>query len=93
MSLGVNNSYSLDDFKDNFRIEVRKLTDEVMEFDMIGCDPSMANALRRILIAEVPTVAAEHVFFMNNTSILQVSALAVLSATNGGDVFIVTALL
>uniref|UniRef100_A0A7S1T811 DNA-directed RNA polymerases I and III subunit RPAC1 n=1 Tax=Tetraselmis chuii TaxID=63592 RepID=A0A7S1T811_9CHLO len=76
MSLGVNNSYSLDDFKDNFRIEVRKLTDEVMEFDMIGCDPSMANALRRILIAEVPTVAAEHVFFMNNTSILQDEVLA-----------------
>ena len=39
---------------------------------MIGCDPSIANALRRILIAEVPTMAIEHVFFINNTSIVQV---------------------
>lgn len=73
MSLGVNNSYSLDNFKAGFRIQVRKMSDEVMEFDMIGCDPSVANALRRILIAEVPTVAAEHVFFINNTSIIQVA--------------------
>ena len=39
---------------------------------MIGCDPAIANALRRILIAEVPTMAIEHVFFINNTSIIQV---------------------
>eukprot|EP00873_Tetraselmis_striata_P013136 jgi/Tetstr1/433400/TSEL_002395.t1 len=76
MSLGVNNSYSLDNFKAGFRIQVRKMSDEVMEFDMIGCDPSVANALRRILIAEVPTVAAEHVFFINNTSIIQDEVLA-----------------
>lgn len=43
-----------------------------MEFDMIGVDPAIANALRRILIAEVPTVAIEHVFMINNTSIIQV---------------------
>jgi DNA-directed RNA polymerase I and III subunit RPAC1 len=43
-----------------------------MEFDLIGVDPSIANALRRILIAEVPTIAIEHVFIVNNTSIIQV---------------------
>ena len=31
----------------------------------------MANTLRRIMIAEVPTVAIEHVFIVNNTSIIQ----------------------
>jgi hypothetical protein len=46
-----------------------------MEFDLVGVDPSVANALRRILIAEVPTVAIEHVFIINNTSIIQVGAL------------------
>mmetsp|Transcript_36991 Transcript_36991/g.80029 ORF Transcript_36991/g.80029 Transcript_36991/m.80029 type:complete len:292 (-) Transcript_36991:6-881(-) len=39
-----------------------------MEFDLIGVSPSFANALRRILISEVPTMAIEHVFFLNNTS-------------------------
>lgn len=30
-----------------------QLEEEVMEFDMIGIDAAIANALRRILIAEV----------------------------------------
>lgn len=42
-----------------------------MEFDLIGLDASMANAIRRIMIAEVPTVAIEKVFMMNNTGIMQ----------------------
>ena len=36
-----------------------------------GCDPAIANALRRILIAEIPTICIEHVFMVNNTSIIQ----------------------
>jgi len=31
----------------------------------------MANTLRRIMIAEVPTMAIEHVYIVNNTSIIQ----------------------
>ncbi len=54
--------------------QVNKLTEEVLEFDMVGVDPAIANALRRILIAEVPTVAIEHVFVINNTSIIQARA-------------------
>merc|ERR1711868_78423 len=34
-----------------------KLTAEEAEFDMIGIDAAIANALRRILLAEVPTMA------------------------------------
>jgi DNA-directed RNA polymerase I and III subunit RPAC1 len=45
-----------------------------MEFDLVGVDPAVANALRRILIAEIPTVAIEHVFIINNTSIIQARA-------------------
>lgn len=36
----------------------------------------MANTLRRIMIAEVPTMAIEHVFIGNNTSIIQDEVLA-----------------
>lgn len=54
-------------------IKVNELTPERCEFDMIGVDPSVANALRRILISEVPTVAIEHVFVVDNTSIIAVS--------------------
>ncbi len=71
--MGVDNSWNFGEFKDNFQIIIKKLDKEVMEFDMIGVDPSIANALRRILIAEVPTIAIEHVFVLNNTSIIQVS--------------------
>lgn len=39
-------------------------------FEMIGVDVSFANALRRIMIAEVPTVAIEHIYMWNNSSIV-----------------------
>ena len=38
---------------------------------MQGISPAIANAFRRILIAEVPTMAIEKVFMVNNTSIVQ----------------------
>lgn len=47
-----------------------------MVFEMIGCDTSFANALRRILLAEVPTVAIENVYMWNNTSIIHDEVLA-----------------
>lgn len=43
----------LDSFCENFKVEVKRLTDSDIEFDMIGIDPAIANAFRRILIAEV----------------------------------------
>lgn len=43
-----------------------------MEFDLIGIDPSIVNALRRILLEEIPTMAIEHVFMINNTSCIPV---------------------
>ena len=56
----------------NVCMQIYSLDNESMEFDLIGVDPAIANALRRILLAEVPTVAIEHVFVVNNTSIMQV---------------------
>uniref|UniRef100_A0A7N0U229 DNA-directed RNA polymerases I and III subunit RPAC1 n=1 Tax=Kalanchoe fedtschenkoi TaxID=63787 RepID=A0A7N0U229_KALFE len=63
-------STSFDQFQKNFRIEVNRLTAEDMEFDLIGCDASLANAFRRILISEVPTMAIDKVFIANNTSVI-----------------------
>lgn len=39
-----------------------------MEFEVEGISCSIANALRRVMIAEVPTMVIEHVFIVNNTS-------------------------
>lgn len=52
-AMGVDNSLRLEGFRKNFKVEVIKLTEDEMEFDMIGIDASLANAFRRILIAEV----------------------------------------
>lgn len=47
-------------------------TSNFLEFDIAGIDPAIVNALRRILIAEIPTVAIERVYMINNTSIIAV---------------------
>ncbi|KAJ4834251.1 hypothetical protein Tsubulata_029890 [Turnera subulata] len=75
-SIGVDNSLQIDFFRKNFRVEVIKLDKDVMEFDMIGIDAAIANAFRRILISEVPTMAIEKVLIANNTSLVQDEVLA-----------------
>ncbi|RWS17550.1 DNA-directed RNA polymerases I and III subunit RPAC1-like protein [Dinothrombium tinctorium] len=62
-------SWDLQSFKEN-------VEENAIEFDMIGISPAIANAFRRILLAEVPTMAIEKVFIYNNTSILQDDFLA-----------------
>lgn len=47
-----------------------------MEFDIIGVDPAIPNAFRRLLLSEVPTMAFDRVFMFNNTSIIQDEVLA-----------------
>lgn len=69
-AMGVDTSVSVEKFCNNFKIEINRLTEEDMEFDMIGVDASIANAFRRILIAEVPTMAIEKVFMVDNTSVI-----------------------
>lgn len=78
LPLGVDNAWHFQEWADNLSIKVNSVDEEAhsMEFDLVGVDPAVANALRRILIAEVPTVAIEHVFIVNNTSIIQDEVLA-----------------
>jgi DNA-directed RNA polymerase I and III subunit RPAC1 len=51
----------LRDFIENTNIEILKLDEEEIIFDLIGVEPPLANALRRIMIAEIPTMAIEKV--------------------------------
>jgi len=63
-------------FKKKFRFNVIENKDNELVFELIGCDPSFANAIRRILLAEVPTVAIENIYMWNNTSIIHDEVLA-----------------
>ncbi len=57
--------------KQSFRVEFYKNDPFDASFSLIGIDASIANAFRRIIIAEIPTLAIEYVFVNNNTSIIQ----------------------
>lgn len=70
--LGVDNSFRLPEFKKDLKIHIIDNKDEnKITFDLVGVDAPIANALRRILIAEIPTMAIEKVYIYNNTSIMQ----------------------
>ncbi|KAM5126018.1 DNA-directed RNA polymerases I and III subunit RPAC1-like, partial [Mantella aurantiaca] len=73
---GYDDTWDMERFQKNFRIEVTKMEDDLLEFDMVGIDAAMANAFRRILLAEVPTMAIEKVYIYKNTSIIQDEILA-----------------
>ncbi|CAE6472791.1 unnamed protein product [Rhizoctonia solani] len=73
---GEDHSWDFDKFKEKLHVEVRGGDDEAVDFDLVGVDASIANAFRRILIAEVPTVAIENVYIWNNTSVIQDEVLA-----------------
>lgn len=66
-------TWSVKDFEKKLQIRIVKKNKSEMslEFDLIGIDPSLANAFRRIMISEVPTMAIEKVHIYNNTSIIQ----------------------
>ena len=74
-ALHVDNSWSYKKFQRDLRVALKWVKGNDMEFDIIGIDPAIANALRRILIAEIPTVAIEHVYMVQNTSIIAVRPL------------------
>ena len=57
-------------------IEIKSKTDEELVFDIRGVDPTIVNTLRRIMIAEVPTMAIETVMINQNTSIIPDEVLA-----------------
>merc|ERR1711998_419699 len=75
-SLGQDNSFDMASFQENFKINVLSLSLDEMVFEMMGVDAPIANAFRRILLAEVPTMAIETVMMTDNTSIIHDEVLA-----------------
>ncbi|GAB2291697.1 DNA-directed RNA polymerases II, IV and V subunit 3 [Dionaea muscipula] len=52
------------------RVKIREMRDDYMKFELRDTDASMANALRRVMIAEVPTIAIDLVEIEVNSSVL-----------------------
>lgn len=69
-------AWDLKKFQNSFDINISYISERVANFDLINIDTSISNALRRIMISEVPSVAAEQVYIFNNTSVIQDEVLA-----------------
>ncbi|KAL5364554.1 DNA-directed RNA polymerase [Aspergillus floccosus] len=73
---GESHEWSLDKFRNDFKVEFHRNAPFEASFSLVGLDAAIANAFRRILMAEVPTLAIEYVFVHNNTSVIQDEVLA-----------------
>ncbi|KAK3939663.1 DNA-directed RNA polymerase [Diplogelasinospora grovesii] len=73
---GEDHSWDLERFRNGFQIEFHHNDPFDASFSLIGVDASIANAFRRILIADIPTLAIESVFITDNTSVIQDEVLA-----------------
>lgn len=67
---GEDHSFSLDEFKRGLSIKIHYNKPHDLSLSLIGVDASIANAIRRILIAEISTLAIETVFIEDNTSVI-----------------------
>ncbi|KAL5111099.1 DNA-directed RNA polymerase I and III subunit RPAC1 [Taenia crassiceps] len=63
-------SWNFDKFVSEFQAIVMSFTPETIEFDLINIDCTFANAIRRILLAEVPSFAIDRVYLYQNTSVI-----------------------
>ena len=77
-AMGVDTAFDAEGFRMGLKVEVVEKSADGLEmcFDVIGIEAPIANALRRILLAEVPTMAIEYVDIYNNTSIINDEVLA-----------------
>ncbi|KAI9344947.1 DNA-directed RNA polymerase [Obelidium mucronatum] len=69
-------AWDFEKFKKTFKVVISRYRKDQLEFDLIGIDASIANAFRRCLISEIPTMAIEQVYVLNNTSIVHDEILA-----------------
>jgi DNA-directed RNA polymerase I and III subunit RPAC1 len=73
---GEDHAWSAERFREQLRIEFHASAPLDSSFSIVGVDASIANALRRVMVAEVPTVAIEKILLHNNTSVVQDEVLA-----------------
>eukprot|EP00730_Choanoeca_flexa_P018272 TRINITY_DN8878_c0_g1_i1.p1 TRINITY_DN8878_c0_g1~~TRINITY_DN8878_c0_g1_i1.p1 ORF type:complete len:352 (+),score=91.64 TRINITY_DN8878_c0_g1_i1:508-1563(+) len=67
---GYDDSWNLERLTEKIQIDTVHIDGDALEFDLVGVDAAIANTIRRILIAEVPTMAIESVYIMANSSIM-----------------------
>ena len=65
-----NEIFNLSSFTEKTNIKIISKNTEEIIFDITGIEPPLANAIRRILISEVPTMAIDTVIINQNTSII-----------------------
>ena len=68
---GIDNTFDLKEFKKNLRVKIISCSDDLLRLDLCGVDASVANAIRRVMISEVPTVAIDKVHLWQNTGVIQ----------------------
>lgn len=68
---GEDNSWDIDAFSQQFKVVFHENGQHDASFSLVGLDASIANAFRRIMIAEIPTLAIEDIWVNNNTSVIQ----------------------
>ncbi|OTF78539.1 hypothetical protein BLA29_011706, partial [Euroglyphus maynei] len=51
-------------------IRIQSITNDEIDFDIIGLKPFFVNTIRQLILNEIPTMAIEDVYFQKNTSIL-----------------------
>jgi len=73
---GTNKGWDVKEEEKKIKIKIESMDKTDMEFDLIGFEPGMPNAFRRILLSEIPSMAIEKVHIYQNTSIMQDEVLA-----------------
>jgi DNA-directed RNA polymerase I and III subunit RPAC1 len=72
----LDNDLDPEKFMENLTFEITRITSEDMEVEILGLDAPIANAIRRILISEIPTMAIDKAIIYQNTSIMHDEVLA-----------------
>ncbi|KAL3068103.1 hypothetical protein niasHT_038093 [Heterodera trifolii] len=66
-------AWDVDKYCDDISLRMVSQSEDALdlEFDLVNVEAPIANALRRVLISEVPSMAIEKVFLYQNTSCIQ----------------------
>jgi DNA-directed RNA polymerase I and III subunit RPAC1 len=72
----LDNNLDLAKLEEELSFEIVSIKDSEMEVNVNGIDAPLANALRRVMIADIPTMAFDKVVLWQNTSIIHDEVLA-----------------
>lgn len=75
-TIALDNDLDPEKFMENLDFNITRITKEDMEIEIQGLDAPIANAIRRILISEIPTMAIDKAIIYQNTSIMHDEVLA-----------------